>query len=164
MSWFRRWWPAFFWAFVISIFSTAAFTAERTGNFFIPLFRLLLPHASMETLNFLHFLVRKSAHFVEYFILSLLILRGFRAGRRGLEPSWVLGTILLVAAYAALDEFHQSFVPGRTAAAADVLLDTTGGLAAQLVVLLLGALHLLVMRRREKSSEKAGVARAVGPE
>lgn len=42
--------------------------------------------------------------------------------------------ILIVAGYASLDEFHQRFVPGRGAAVSDVLLDTTGGAAAQLVV------------------------------
>jgi VanZ family protein len=46
--------------------------------------------------------------------------------------SWALTAILLVAAYASLDEFHQLFVPGRTAAVTDVLLDTAGGAAAQL--------------------------------
>jgi VanZ family protein len=32
-----------------------------------------------------------------------------------------------------LDEFHQSFVPGRTAAVTDALIDISGGVAAQLV-------------------------------
>jgi VanZ family protein len=34
----------------------------------------------------------------------------------------------LVFAYAASDEFHQVFVPGRTALVTDVLIDTSGGL------------------------------------
>lgn len=48
--------------------------------------------------------------------------------------AWALAAIAVVGCYAALDEYHQSFVPGRTAAVSDVLLDTVGGIAAQVVV------------------------------
>ena len=87
----------------------------------------------MATLFEIHHLVRKCAHFTEYFILSLLVLRGIRAGSREVHLRWALLTILIVAAYASLDEFHQRFVPGRTPAVRDVLLDITGGIAAQIV-------------------------------
>ena len=49
---------------------------------------------------------------------------------------WALAAIAMVACYASLDEFHQIFVPGRTAAVADVLLDTIGGICAQIAVAL----------------------------
>ncbi len=48
-----------------------------------------------------------------------------------MQLAWALLAIVLVAGYASLDEFHQSFVPGRTAAVGDVLIDTSGGVAAQ---------------------------------
>ena len=35
--------------------------------------------------------------------------------------------------YAASDEFHQYFVPGRSAAIKDVFIDTCGGIAASIV-------------------------------
>ncbi|MDI1321017.1 MAG: VanZ family protein, partial [bacterium] len=38
--------------------------------------------------------------------------------------------LLLAAVYAATDEFHQSFVPGRTASLGDVLIDITGAFVA----------------------------------
>jgi VanZ family protein len=45
-------------------------------------------------------------------------------------PAWswpkVLGTLLVVFLYAALDEFHQSFVPTRTPLVSDVFIDTAG--------------------------------------
>ncbi len=84
----------------------------------------------------MHHVIRKCGHFTEYFILSLLILRGIRSGRSGMRWTWALAAILLVAAYASLDEFHQSFVPGRTAAVTDVMIDTAGGVAAQLAAAL----------------------------
>jgi VanZ family protein len=132
----RHWWPALLWAAVIFTFSTHLFTSENTGRILIPILRWLLPHAAMATLVELHHLIRKSAHFVEYFILSLLILRGIRAGREEIDGRWALGAIVIVAAYASLDEFHQVFVPGRTPAVADVLLDTIGGTVAQIVAAL----------------------------
>ena len=87
-----------------------------------------------ETLSLIHYVIRKSAHFTEYFILSLLLLHALRAGTREFSLRWALIAILIVAGYASLDEFHQLFVPGRGAAVSDVLLDTTGGAAAQLLV------------------------------
>ncbi len=90
----------------------------------------------MATLLEIHHLIRKCGHFIEYFILSLLVLRGLRAGRRDLRLVWSLAAIAIVACYASLDEFHQIFVPGRTPAVADVLLDTIGGICAQIAAAL----------------------------
>jgi VanZ family protein len=137
MRWLKVWWPAIAWAIVISTFSTGVFTAEHTSRIIIPILKWLLPHATPARLFHIHHVIRKCGHFTEYFILSLLILRGLLAGRKEFALRWALIVILIVAGYAALDEFHQMFVPGRTAAVADVLLDTTGGAAAQAIVALL---------------------------
>ena len=98
----------------------------------------------------MHHYVRKAAHFVEYFVFSLLILRAIRAGRQTTRFTWALAAITIVAGYAVMDEFHQSFVPGRVPMLTDVLLDTTGGSAAQLAAafFLLWAQH----RRRGKGA------------
>ena len=149
MRWLRAWWPALVWAAAISSFSTGAFTTEHTSRFIVPLLHWLLPHATPETLSTLHHVIRKCGHVTEYFILSLLLLRGFRAGQREFGLRLALIVILMVAAYAALDEFHQSFVPGRGAAVSDVLLDTAGGAAAQIVV----GLSLLWGRSRGRDPE-----------
>jgi VanZ family protein len=146
-----RWWPALAWAVMIFLFSTRAFTADSTARFIVPLFHWLFPRASQETLFLIHHLIRKSGHFVEYFILSLLVLRGIRAGRQGTRLGWSLAAIAVVAGYAALDEYHQAFVPGRTPAVLDVLLDTTGGTAAQAIA----GLVLLWGRVRERRKEQA---------
>jgi VanZ family protein len=131
MAWLKRWWPALVWAACMSFFSTGAFTADNTSHILIPFLRWLMPNAPMATLESIHFFIRKCAHFTEYFILSLLILRGIRAGQRGTHLRWALTSILLIVAYASLDEFHQSFVPGRTAAVTDVMIDSFGGIMAQ---------------------------------
>jgi uncharacterized membrane protein YecN with MAPEG domain len=133
MNWLARLWPVLVWAIVISLFSTGLFTDEHTSKVIIPILHWLFPKASYHALLLMHHYIRKSAHFTEYFIFSLLILRAIRAGRQDTRLTWALLAIIIVAGYAALDEFHQSFVPGRTPLVTDVLLDTTGGTVAQIV-------------------------------
>jgi VanZ family protein len=149
-GWLALWWPALAWAVVISLFSTHLFTSQNTGHIIIPILHWLFPRASLPTLEFMHHIIRKCAHLTEYFILSLLILRGIRAGRHGTKLAWAVLAIVIVAGYASLDEFHQRFVPGRTPAVSDVLLDTTGGAAAQAIAALFAMLvHVREIRPRE---------------
>jgi VanZ family protein len=56
---------------------------------------------------------------------------------------------LIVVGYASLDEFHQAFVPGRTPAVTDVLIDTTGGATAQFAAWLWMILGKARERRRQ---------------
>jgi VanZ family protein len=149
VRWLARWWPALAWAVVISVLSTGLFTQENTSRIIVPILHWLFPQVPRATLFEIHHLIRKCAHFIEYFILSLLILRGIRGKTRETHLRWALLTILIVAAYASLDELHQVFVPGRTAAVADVLLDTTGGIAAQIVAAVVALWVRLRDRRRE---------------
>lgn len=67
----------------------------------------------------------KLIHFVEYFILGFLVQRAL--GRESL-PFLALA-IALSAGYGALDEFHQSFIPGRFASAGDIVADAVGAMA-----------------------------------
>jgi VanZ family protein len=132
MTWLRHWWPALAWAAIISLFSTGLFSGENTSRFILPILARLFPRASVEALAFVHFLIRKSGHFVEYFLFSLLVLRGIRAGRREWRWTWAAAALAAAACYAGLDEFHQAFVPTRTASIYDVLLDSFGAAVAQL--------------------------------
>ncbi|HUC42179.1 MAG TPA: VanZ family protein [Candidatus Micrarchaeaceae archaeon] len=158
MRWVKRWWPALVWAAVISAFSTRAFTAENTGSIIIPILHWMFPGFSPDTLSVIHYGIRKCAHFTEYFILSWLILRGIRGDNKVTHVQWALLTIALVTGYAALDEFHQSFVPGRTASPRDVLIDMSGGIAAQVAAALL--MLLAGAREHRKARQVAGGALA----
>ena len=133
VRWLKLWWPVLVWGALISTFSTGAFTPEHTSHVIVPVLRWLFPHMPMQTLELIHHVIRKCAHFAEYFILSLLILRAFARESMGRGSTWALLAILVVAAYASLDEFHQSFVPGRTALGTDVMIDSRGGVVAQIV-------------------------------
>jgi VanZ family protein len=127
----KNWLPAIAWACLISFFSTDVFSSDHTSRFIIPALHLLIPRASAETLELLHVIIRKSAHLTEYFILSVLLTRGLRGQERGWRMRWAIWAVVLAAGYASLDEFHQSFVPSRTASPWDALLDTLGASAAQ---------------------------------
>jgi VanZ family protein len=118
------------WAAVIWTFSTGWFTGDRTAAILMPILSFLFPDASPVDLRAMHQVIRKLAHFTEYLILSVLLYRALRGGRR-----WnfrAAGLSLMIAGlYSMSDEFHQWFVPGRTAAATDCLIDVTGAAAGQ---------------------------------
>lgn len=78
------------------------------------------------------FIVRKTAHFSEYFILYLLSYNVFRYYVKNKKYSIYL--ILFVALYAISDEFHQAFIPGRGPAIRDVLIDISGGVFAYIIM------------------------------
>ena len=73
-------------------------------------------------------LFKKGAHFTVYAVLAVLFRRALPAGRRIWTLPWVL-TVL----YAASDEWHQSFVPGRHPQVTDVLIDASGAAAGLLI-------------------------------
>jgi VanZ family protein len=130
----KNWLPAIAWAGVISSLSTDPFSSEHTSRFIIPVLRWLFPHWSNDTLELMHGIIRKSAHVTEYFIFSIFLLRALRGKNRDWTLRWAVWAVVIAAGYAALDEFHQSFVPSRTASPWDALIDTVGASAAQAVL------------------------------
>ena len=69
--------------------------------------------------------VRKAAHMTEYAILGLLSFAFYR-GILKKEKRQFLAALLTATVYAATDEFHQYFIPGRSAEVMDVCIDTLG--------------------------------------
>lgn len=76
------------------------------------------------------FIIRKSAHFIEYFILGIITMNLFKFYFK--DKSLKSLSILFIFCYASLDEFHQYFIPGRSAAFRDVIIDMLGAAAAML--------------------------------
>jgi VanZ family protein len=75
----------------------------------------------------LHTLLRKSAHFIAYAVLGVLLQRATRA------PWWK--ALLIGTAFAISDEWHQSFIPGRGPSVQDVLIDSAGTYLGVLMVI-----------------------------
>lgn len=118
-----------------------------------------LPFLTLE-LSLVHVLLRKGAHFFVYLVLGMLSFKAFSFDFPWRQSAW--RALLLSTAYAATDEFHQIFVPGRHGAVTDVLIDGWG--AATGITLML--LWRMLRERRlpqpvaAKSEEERGVLHA----
>ena len=105
--------------------------------------------------------VRKLAHFTEYLVLGMLAVNALRlhvgssecdsengaatSSRNFCIPALSWAFCIL---YAASDEFHQLFVPGRAGLITDVCIDSAGALLG--ILLFLAALHLTSRRAKRK--------------
>jgi VanZ family protein len=103
-----------------------------------PLLHWLFPQMSDDTMHFIVLLVRKCAHSAEYAVFGLLLWRALRKPIKNDPRPWCWRearlALLIVALYAASDEFHQCFVQARTALVSDVMVDTAGGAAGLLAL------------------------------
>jgi VanZ family protein len=151
-SWRGRLWryaPLVGWIGFIFFASTGAMSASNTSRIIGPLFKWLFPGITEAQLLFVHFAVRKTAHFVEYAVLALLAARAFiPSTRRRLRRGWFIAALALVACVALLDEYYQSFNAARTGTIWDSLIDISGGATA------LVAFGLWRMRGRRKGQER----------
>lgn len=78
-----------------------------------------------------HFVVRKTAHFSEYFILSFLVASTYSEFlNKKLNISFILLMCVLVALS---DEYLQSFIPERGSMVRDVFIDFGGSLTQMIV-------------------------------
>ena len=95
--------------------------------------------------DFIEFAVRKAAHFSLYFVLGLLALGTVACdGMTGCRK--YIYSQLICTSYAAADEFHQLFVPGRSGNPADGCIDSAGAC----IGILFGLLFLLIFRRLKR--------------
>ena len=105
----KLWLAVIIWAGVIFGFSSMAINKEAEFSWF-------------------DFVIKKTAHVVEYAILYYLLFRAMsEKGRKMDKKVWVT-SLILVMIYAFSDEWHQTFVPGREGTLRDVGFDTIGGL------------------------------------
>ena len=87
----------------------------------------------------------KILHLIAYGVLAATVLWAIRPG---CSPAAGLGVVIFCVLYGISDEFHQSFIPGRSPSIYDVYAD---GLGAVLVV---GG-RLLIVRHKATEAEEA---------
>lgn len=130
----KSWFPAVIWLIVIAIESTNLGSSENTSRILYPIFQRLFGMGPA-LFGTCHHALRKTGHFVGYFTLSVLLFRAWSGTfpRLGLRwwLQWAGLALLCTIAVAALDEWHQSFLPSRTSLFSDVVLDSVAALAAQ---------------------------------
>src|SRR5437763_4683424 len=124
----KYWLPLLIWIVVMFVNSTDLMSTEHTSRFIIPILFWLKPGMLPQTILSILFAVRKCAHVCEYAILALLVFRAFNGVTNREWSVWmfVAGAWIFCVFVAASDEFHQSFVPSRTASIRDVFLDSGG--------------------------------------
>jgi len=122
--------PLVLWMAFIYGASTDAGSADHTRPLVGSILRRLLPSVaarlSPEAVDRVDWNVRKAAHITEYALLAVLAYRAVAFGQARFRSRNVVLPFVIAVAYAASDEFHQSFTASRGAAAADVTFDTFG--------------------------------------
>jgi VanZ family protein len=137
------WLPAALSVLMIVLESTSTMSASNTSQWLYPFWIRFFGPISVEQWDQVHHLIRKTGHFVGYGVVSLAFFYSWRQTlHHAAVKHWtlwrrasvlaVLSTLLI----ASLDEYHQSFLPTRTASPVDVGIDLCGAIAAQLILLL----------------------------
>ena len=111
----KRWLPLFVWVFLIFAFSSIP---QLSGN------DVPIPEG-----------FDKVAHFIEYAVLAVFFYRGLSYDSE--KNKWFICIFIVVfgSGIAALDEFYQSYIPGRFSSSMDLLADIAGvGVGALLAV------------------------------
>lgn len=130
-----RWSLALAWMIVIFMFSHQANSGTITEEYF----------------GLMNVPIRKFGHIVEYMVLYLLVkwaLDGIKPSASKLNTIYTLTVAIL---YAASDEWHQSFVPGRSASVRDVVIDSIGATSGVLVYIILAKAKETILKTEIKS-------------
>ena len=154
------------WMLVIFTFSaqpaeestdTSMFWGRMAGELLVPGFKNWPEEKKESFAEKMDYPVRKTAHATEYAILGILLFATlYPLDHRDAEMNKLIkrsrtgASFTLGALYAASDEIHQLFVPGRSGQFTDVLIDSGGVLAG----LLLALLFLRLAGRIQKSHDE----------
>lgn len=143
--WLSVWLPSAIAVGVICCESTGTFSAQNTSGWLRPVFERLFGPFSDTGWDLFHHYLRKSGHFIGYGTVGFTFLRAWlhTLRQRGASTlfTWRIQSsilaILSTAIVASGDEFHQTFLPGRTGTPVDVLLDSCGACTMCLLVWLI---------------------------
>jgi len=135
------------WAGTITLLSTGSYGASVTAWLLKGLLSLVHIQLADPTFEIVHFLIRKLAHLTEYGMFGLFLYHSFTFRQ---PQSWntrsAVCAVITAGLFSLTDEYHQSFVPGRTASLKDCGIDTFGAL--------LGMVLLYAARRLQGSLSK----------
>ena len=98
------------------------------------------------------FFVRKAAHFSIYTVLGIWLMNEANTFKISKKVK-ILLCVLFGFLYAISDEFHQSFVSGRSQEIRDICIDTCGVLFGCILVLLAGLVIKKIFDKKNKKGE-----------
>lgn len=93
------------------------------------------------------YIVRKSAHFIEYGALGFLLAAVCTAYRKSTGITYLISQ-LCGSIYAVSDEVHQYFVPGRSCQLSDILLDSCGVFTGICLLVLIVLLYRKIKHKK----------------
>lgn len=105
--------------FVMSSFD--ATSSSNQSNFIVDIITSII---NIKDTGLLSLIIRKLAHFTEYFILGILVINFITR-----YDKKIIIAILLCIIYASSDEIHQIFIAGRCFAIRDILIDSMGAIS-----------------------------------
>lgn len=105
------------------------------------------PDSSIKVMDLANFVIRKLAHFSEYTVLGIGLCGLMRVL---VKRYWGIAAIVLGAVLASLDEFHQLFIPGRSAMVSDVVIDICGVVVGSIIFTLI----ILLQEKKRWNSKK----------
>ena len=128
-----RWIALLFWMGLIFYMSNQpGDVSSKQSGLVLKLFQFIGIDLNNELSELATFIVRKTAHFTEYFILyflSINVMKCYLNIKNAIFYSFIFSFF-----YACTDEIHQYFIPGRAMAFRDVLIDSAGALLAMIIV------------------------------
>ncbi len=125
---------------MILIFVMSSFNADISSNQSGIIVSFISKIFNINNIELLSLIIRKMAHFLEYFILGILMLNVIINYNKKIYLSYIFSIL-----YACLDEVHQLFVNGRSGQITDVLIDSTG--------IILGILLYRIIRYKKKNDK-----------
>lgn len=108
---------------MIVIFTMSSFNANDSGNQSGIIVNFISNIFNISNVRLLSLIVRKLAHFTEYFILGVLSINYFIKYKKNINYSFLMCVI-----YAISDEIHQIFVSGRSCQLMDIFIDSVGAI------------------------------------
>lgn len=127
---FKIWYPSVVMMIIIFIFSSfPANKSDEQSGFIINTLTSVFPE--LKEIGPLVAIVRKSAHFLEYALLGFFNARAFNLSNKN-----AFHAIWLSALYSVTDEYHQTFISGRSGELRDIVIDTAGASFGALIYFL----------------------------
>lgn len=114
------------------IFIMSSFNATESSNQSNFIVNILSNILNINNIKLLSLIIRKLAHFTEYFILGTLV---YNAINNYNKKKYV--AIIICILYAISDEIHQIYVPGRSCQILDILIDSIGSINGIYITILI---------------------------
>lgn len=115
---------------MIFIFVMSSFNANESSNQSGIIVNFISSIFNISDTKLLSLIIRKGAHFTEYFILGILSINYVIKYKKNIIYSYLMCIL-----YAISDEIHQLFVPGRSCQILDVIIDCLGSIIGIILII-----------------------------